>query len=397
MTGNAELMRKINVTLITDAIMEARCISRSELAKRLGLALPTVMRIVDGLIAEGSVVEVGQGNSSGGRKPTMLEMNEDHVYYIGACIQRKLKVVLANAVGVIIARFECLFHYQNLDANIQDQVLMGIEAVVEQAGVPRGKICCIGIGTPGSNFKHTDMVEQYPFGKWADFEVDTWRRSGLLPFPTECENIPKLGALAELRFGSGRTVRNFIYIYADFGIGASIVADGELYMGSGGVAGEFGHMVIDRNGQTCYCGNHGCVEMYASSVAILNRTRDAMEHNRMTLNGVSLASRLQFSDALEALEQGNPAVRAIFEEAGAALGVGMANLINLFNPEMIIIGGELSDCACYVQAAREAALAGVFLHRAEQVEIVPSKLGKDDLLKGAIALAMNRTCPQLPT
>lgn len=391
--GNAELMRKINIELIMRAIQETRCISRSELAKKLGLALPTVMRIVDTLIAEGSVIEVGQGSSSGGRKPTMLEMNEKYTYYIGACIQRKLKVVLANAVGRIISRYECIFDYSDINANILDQIETGVDAVIAQANVPREKICCLGIGMPGSNFNHSPMVQRYPFAKWANIDIDVWHHSDQLPFPTEFENIPKLGALAELRFGSGRNVKDFIYIYTDFGIGASIVADGRLYLGSSGVAGEFGHIVINPEGHECYCGKHGCLEMYTSSMAILNQVRDLMEREKRTINHISVPSSLQFSDAVEALQQGDEAVTRIFSRAGGYLGLGLSNLINLFNPQMIIIGGELSDCDCYVKAAKEAALSGVFLHKAEQVEIVTSKLGKDDLLKGAISLAMNQAFP----
>lgn len=393
--GNSELIRKMNVALIKGAIMESRRISRSGLAKKLGLALPTVMRIVDTLIEEGSVIEVGQGHSSGGRKPTMLEMNEDHVYYIGACIQRKLKVVLASAVGNIIARYECIFNYTNMRANILDQVTAGVESVILQAGVPREKVCCIGIGTPGFNFRHNDRVNLYPFAKWANFDIDAWQQPGMLPFPAECENIPKLGALAELRFGVGQNIQDFIFIYADFGIGASVVADGKLYMGSTGVAGEFGHMVIERDGQECYCGRRGCVEMYASSIAILNRIKEEMKSRKCSVNNVSIPSMLQFSDALEELNQKNPMVEAVFSQAGEYLGVGLANLINLLNPRMIIIGGELSNCACYVQSAQRTAQSAVFLHRAERVDIVTSNLGEDDLLIGAIALAMNRVFSSL--
>lgn len=388
-TGNAEFIRKINLDLITNAILETKCISRSEIAKKIGLTLPTVMRIVDVLLADGSVIEVGQGNSSGGRKPTMLEMNENHTFYIGACIQRKLKIVLANAVGKIISRFECIFDYSNIDASILDQISVGVEAVIEQANVPRDKICSIGIGTPGSDFSHTDKVMRFPFAQWANFDINAWNHSNQLPFPSQCENIPKLGALAELRFGGGRHIKDFIYIYADFGIGASIVTDGKLYMGASGVAGEFGHMIIERNGRECYCGKHGCIEMYASSIAILNQIRDEMSKRHFVVNQISVPEKLQFTDVLEALNQNDREVESVFQQAGECLGIGLANLINLLNPQMIIIGGELSDCAAYVQAAEKVALNGIFLHRAEKTEIVTSKLGDDDLLKGAISLAMN--------
>ncbi|MGI6215623.1 MAG: ROK family protein [Christensenellales bacterium] len=389
-TGNPELIRKINIDLIINLIIEFQPISRSEIAKRSGLALPTVMRIVDILIANEILVEVGPGDSTGGRKPTMIQMNESHTYYIGVCIQRKLKVVLANAVGKIISRHESVFNYQQMSANAFEQISSGIQSVINKANVNINNNCFIGIGTPGSSFKHTIMVDNFPFAKWATFDINKWLQENPLPYPAICENIPKLGAMAELRFGSGQNISNFIYIYADFGVGSGLVANGEIYMGSSGVAGELGHMIIEHDGVECYCGNRGCVEMYSSSLAILSNVRKAMSNYNFTVNGISDANKVQFPDALEELNQGNARVEKIFCEAGYYLGIAMANLINLFNPYMIIIGGELSDCACYVQAAKNQALKHIFLHKAEHVIITTSKLGRDDLLKGAVALAMNK-------
>lgn len=383
------MMRKINSELIINQIMTSKIVSRSELSKQLGLALPTVMRIVDNLIKEEFVVEVGYGSSSGGRKPTMLKINEHYCYFIGVCIQRKLKVVLADTVGTILARYEKIFNYQTLGVDALDQVITGINAVIESANIEVSKNCYIGIGTPGSNFKHTPQVKNYPFYKWANFDANTWMQPNLLPYPAVCENISKLGALAELRFGMGHNVKNFIYVYADFGIGAGIVINGELYMGAKNVAGEFGHMSIEQNGMPCYCGNHGCIEMYSSSIAILDQLRELMRTENLTINGISNPDTLQFSDALDAVEQGSTKVTHVFIKAGSILGKGIASLINLFNPEMIILGGELSNCSCYVQAVKENALSGIFMNAAQDTKIETSQLGHEDLLKGAVALAMN--------
>lgn len=388
-TGNSEMMRKINSELVINQIITSGVISRSELSKQLGLALPTVMRIVEGLLQEGFVVEVGFGNSSGGRKPTMLKINEKYCYYIGVCIQRKLKIVLADTVGTILSRYEKVFDYQRLGNDDLDQIITGINSVISTAHIEIADNCYIGIGTPGSNFKHTALVEQYPFYKWANFDVNTWLYSGLLPYPTVCENIPKLGALAELRFGMGLDVKDFIYIYADYGIGMGIVINGELYMGAGNVAGEFGHMIIEQNGLPCYCGNRGCIEMYSSSFVILEQLRRMMRKKGLAVNNISDPDKLQFSDALISLEQGDPQTTLVFAEAGSILGKGLASLINLFNPELIILGGELSNCTCYVQAAKKAALSSIFMNAARNTRIEISRLGHEDLLKGAVALAMN--------
>lgn len=387
--GNSEIMRKINTELVINQILADGHVSRSGLARELGLALPTVMRIVDDLLSKGIVVETGLGNSSGGRKPTMLEMNEAHSFYIGVCIQRKLKVVLANAVGKIISYYEKIFDYSDMDSVALDQINEGIRQVIQTAGVVIKDNCWIGLGTPGSNFKASNMTSDHPFSKWATFDRNSWMEEGKLPFPATSENISKLGALAELRFGRGSSVQDFIYIYADIGIGAGIVTNGQLYMGSNGVAGEVGHTVIEQNGRPCYCGNQGCLEMYSSSLVILEELRQLMRRKKICINGISDPAKIQFSDALEAVQLGDEAICGIFQRAGKYLGIGLANLINLFNPQMIFIGGELSDCACYVEAARESALSRIFLDRAHNVTIETSQLGHDDLLKGAIALAMD--------
>lgn len=390
-TGNAELIRKINRELVTNEIIDQGCVSRTELTRKVGLAMPTVMRIVDSLIEEGLVLEVGEGNSSGGRKPRLLQLKADSMYFIGACIQRKLKVALSDAAGNIICRHEVLGNYSNISENILDQLVEGIEWVIEQSGVPREKIAGAGIGTPGSLFKHCDLVREYPFVNWAQFDIDTWYRSEKLHYPVEFENIPKLGTLGEMRFGHGRGIRNFIYVYADFGVGSGIVADGQLYMGSNGVAGEFGHMVVDAGGRACYCGNKGCLEMYSASLAIVRELRVSMLAGEKTvLTRFCKPEELNFSHVLEALKKNDLLTAYAFEKAGRMLGLGLANLINLFNPEMVIIGGELSDCRVYVETAKRVALEGIFLHKANDMRIVTSALGGDDLLKGAISLAMRK-------
>ena len=388
-TGNSELIRKINRGLVTNAIIDMGCVSRTELAAKVGLTMPTVMRIVESLIEEGIVIEIGQGNSSGGRKPTLLKLDPECMYFVGACIQRKLKIVLSDAAGNIVCRHEMLGNYNNISENILDQLVEGIERVIEMSGVPREKIAGAGIGTPGSLFKHCELIREYPFVDWAQFDIDTWYRSEKLHYPVEFENIPKLGTLGEMRFGHGRVVRNFIYVYADFGVGSGIVADGKLYMGSSGVAGEFGHTIVEAGGRACYCGNKGCLEMYSASPAIVRELREKMKTGEATiLSRLSTPEELNFSHVLEALKKNDHLTTAAFEQAGRMLGLALANLINLFNPEMIIIGGELSDCRVYVESAKRAAAEGIFLHKANDVRIVTSALGGDDLLKGAISLAM---------
>lgn len=378
-TGNSGLMRSINRNLIIQAMLEHENISRTELVSLVGLALPTVMRIVDSLIEEELVVEVGKGNSSGGRKPMMLRINSDAMYFIGVSIQRVLRVALADACGVIRSRCETLTRTEDDSDTILQQILDCINQVIAMSGVNTNKIALIGVGTPGTLFSHGEELANCPFKIWADFDFTTWKHR--FPFPVEFDNIAKAGALSELMFGCGREAKNFVYVFADYGIGAGIVQNGKLYRGRDTVAGEFGHTGVDMNGQACYCGNRGCLEMYCATPAILRSVQQKFPDNAVH----------DFSQIVEAYRRNETAAISAIRASGETLGLGLANLVNLLNPNMIVLGGELPDaCDGYVETAAQSARRRIFSRAAQDTPIVRSTLGEEGILRGTVALAMNQ-------
>ena len=388
MTGNSGLMRSINRSLIIESIMQQGFISRSEIESSLGLALPTVIRIVDDLLAEGLVMEIGKGDSSGGRKPVLLQINPNAMYFIGVSIQRKLKVVLANAVGTVLDRYEVVGKYDNMAEDILKQILDGIAYIIRHSGVDEAKIASIGIGTPGTLFKHGNRIEDCPFKNWAEFDTNIWKYSGRFKAPVEFENVAKLGALGELRFGYGKSEKNFIYVFADYGIGAGIVADGKLFTGTQGVAGEFGHTIVHEGGEKCYCGNNGCLEMYSATPAIVGKMKSLAAKEEAH---IAADEAMDFPTIMSLLESGNSTAAAVIKKAGKMLGIGLGNLINLINPSMVVIGGELAEsCPLYLDTAKHYARHGIFSRKAEEIPINVSQLGNDSELLGAVALAMNK-------
>jgi len=366
--------------------MEKKSISRSELEVQTSLALPTVMRIVSILIDEGLVIEVGKGDSSGGRKPVMLKINSDSMFFIGVSVQRVMHVVLADMSGNIVSSYGC-----NTVSNINPdlilaQILEGIETVVLQSGIMPSRIKCAGIGIPGTKFSHI-KDSGFPFDVWADFDISIWQKSDKFPYNTEFQNVARLGALGEWMFGAALNCRNFIYIFADYGVGAGVVIDGKLFTGSCGVACEFGHTTVGLDGRECYCGNRGCLEMYCSTSAIIRRYLvDDSGHAELKSK---LLESPNFSIFADAAYGGDRIALGYIEESARILGIGLAGLINLFNPSLVIIGGELAEnCAGYTKIVTDVAKQKVFRNDASVLKIIPSSLKDEASVRGAVALAM---------
>jgi len=387
--GNPEYIRKINRSLIIKTIMENGVISRSELAVRTSLALPTIMRIVSILVEEGLVVEVGKGDSSGGRKPTMLRMNAMSMYFVGVTIQSTMQVVLADISGNVVSSSVCDLDPKYKPDSVLNLIVGEVETLASQRGIPLAKIKYAGIGMPGTGFKHSGGQSNFPFAVWKDFDYGQWQNTGRLPFPVELENVAKLGALGELMFGNAKNHRNFIYVFAGHGIGAGVVIDGNFFKGADGVAGEFGHTIVKLGDRPCYCGNIGCIETYCSTNAVIAQYIDSV-HADNALKGM-LAVSPNFSLLASAAYSGDMFALKCIEDSARMLGIGVGGLINLFNPSLIVIGGELVEsCAGYTSLVAEAARANIFRNSATKLEIIPGKLNDQASVMGAIALAMSK-------
>lgn len=390
LTGNSGLMRDINKNVITNIILQNEPISRSEIAQKASLAMPTVMRIVDSLIEEGLVVEGGKGESSGGRKPILLEINPRSSYFIGIEIARKTTTILTDIRGNIIAINKEKTIYNNGSEVILNQIKDGIDKVIESSGVEKNKIGGIGLGTPGTKFKYGDVLREYPFSSWAELDLDNWLKDDKFDYPIVWENLSKVGALGELLFGKEKGQKDFLYVFADNGIGLGIVLNGELFTGVDGVAGEFGHTIIQPNGKTCYCGNSGCLEMYTSIPSMIKQAKLQSKNSATSILN-KYDENLDFSVLLSALEQGDELAKNVVCQAGEMLGIGIANLINLFNPDAVVIGGEIgSSCIEYVRAAEKSAKSNVFSKAAQNTVITASGLKDNGAALGAAALAISK-------
>ncbi len=249
----------------------------------------------------------------------------------------------------------------------------------------------LGIGSPGPLDPETGVVYRSPNLGWEDVPLKR-RLEEILGVPVLVDNDANLAALGEYSFGAGQGARQMVYVTVSTGIGGGIILDGRIYRGAGGGAGEAGHMVLDPDGPLCGCGRRGCLEALASGTAMASRARELAAAGRGRailaeaggsaggITAVSVARAAAAGDA-EALE--------IISRAGEYLGMGLANLVNLINPDRLVVGGGALEAGETLWAGMERELKARALHPAlDQVRVVRAGLGGRSGLMGAVALAI---------
>lgn len=302
----------------------------------------------------------------------------------------KTAVALATAEGRVIRR-----HRMPTPARQEPEVLLeAICQAIEQVrgDVGMGQVSGVGVGVPGPYDSRLEVLSSSP-------HLPMWRNVPLkqllekkLGKPAFVDNDANAAALGEHRFGAGVGTSHMIYITVSTGIGGGLILGGKLYVGASGAAGEVGHMTIDVNGPRCSCGNFGCWESLASGTALAReavaRLQTSADSRILELAGGDLG-RVKAELIFEAYQQGDVLAAALIQRAAYYLGVGLANLINIFSPEMIVIGGGLSNMGeALLGPAESVARERAFSISASAARIVPAKLGDDSGVLGAVALAL---------
>jgi glucokinase len=276
-----------------------------------------------------------------------------------------------------------------------DAVIANMIASLRQAIANAGEaqLAAIGIDAPGPVDCARGIITSPPnLPGWHDVPLAaTFEKE--FGVPCVLENDANAAALAEHRWGSGRGSRHMLFLTVSSGVGGGIIIDGNLYRGASGAAGEVGHMTINARGARCHCGRRGCLEMYASGIAIARLGRRLVARRPDSLLA-RLARERPLSAKLvhEAADQGDESARKLIAEAGHALGVGLASLINVFNPQVIVLDGSLTKMGdLYLGPARETAQRGSFAQSWSDVRIVVGELGDRSAALGAAAVAMEAT------
>jgi glucokinase len=312
----------------------------------------------------------------------------------------KISTALVDAAGKIIARDYCETRAAEGQKAVVERMLDAAYQVMSKAGLAPSQVTAVGVGSPGPIDARTGVLTATPnLPGWKNVPLKQLIEEAL-GITTFLENDANAAALGEHRFGAGRGVQNMIYVTASTGIGGGLILNGQLYSGTTGAAGEIGHMTVLPWGPYCGCGNRGCLEALASGTAIAREGRELVRRGVPTLIAELAAGhpeRVTAKLVAKAADKGDIEAQEILAEAMTYLGVGMASLVNLFNPELIVIGGGLTNMGeGLFGPVRRAIERRAFTAAARAVNVVPAELGDDVGVLGAVAAAMAQMTSTLP-
>src|SRR4051812_4666990 len=381
--GGLRSLRDANQRRVIEALGQRGVASRADIARATGLSRTTVSSLVGdlkgaGLLVERATPEDGHDQSVG-RPPVLLSFDRSAGAVVGLDFGHShVGVVVGDLSHTVLEE-----SWQDLDVDSSaseglDVATRLVEQALEEADVEREQVLGVGMGVPGPITSANGTVGSTSIlPGWVGVKAAT-SMTEQLGIPVRVENDANLGALAELVWGAGRGARNFIFVSVRSGIGGALVLDGRLYRGSGGTAGELGHTSLRENGEVCRCGNRGCLETVAGTVAV------AGAFNAVRGGDVTI------SELIELAHRGDSLAQRVIADAGRSIGLALANLCNVFNPERAIIGGDLSAAGdVLLDPIAESIGRYAIPSAASEVEVVAGQLGRRAEVMGALALILH--------
>jgi len=361
-------------------------LSIHDICHSVKLSAPTVAKAIEELIDQELIIKVGVGGSSGGRRPGIYGVNPSSRFVMAIDLERSFIRMgifdFANKPASKIYEFnEGLDTLPDVIGFITDKV----NEILKNNKISKKKVLGIGVSLPGlidirTGMSHTYLPDEKPATALSE-------KTGIR---TIVEHDTKLMALGEQAFGIARGYENVLCLNMGSGIGLSMILNGSVYRGHSGYSGEFGHIQVDNSGESCHCGKVGCIETMAAGKSIIANAKKQLKEGADSILKIN-HEKITTSAIISAARAGDELALQLFENAGEALGKGMAILVHLFNPELIILGGELSKASDLLLKPIKKNLTQHTLDRiSKDATIKVSELGDDARLMGALALVMNK-------
>jgi glucokinase-like ROK family protein len=368
---------------VIHALRDEGLISRAEIARRTGLSRSTVSSLVSELQADGLVVErpepAAAHGDQGGRPPILLSFDASAGVAVGIDFDHHhLRVAVSDLSSRILAEREQGLDTDHLAHEGLDAAAELVAELLAEAGVEPSRVIGAGMCLPGPIHRPTGVVGSTAIlpGWVGVAAAEEMRRR--LELPILVDNDANLAALAEAAFGAGRDAKDLVYLMISSGIGAGLVLNGRLYRGAEGLAGELGHVLVDPDGPLCRCGNRGCLETVAGT--------DALAQLLARSHGEGLDGRT----IVRLAREGDLVCRRVIADAGRAVGKAAATLVNVLNPELLIVGGDLSDAGeLLLGGVRESLERSALPTAAQAADVVAGSLGDRAEVLGAIALVLS--------
>ena len=382
--GSLRSLRERNRLQVLEVVRGRGSVSRADIARHTGLARSTVSTLVNELLGAGLLVERGapeDAEPAQGRPPVLLSFDPAAGAVLGLHFDHPvLRVAIADLGYTILAEAELPVDVDHDAQDSLDAAVALVDEVLAKSGVDRDRLLGAGVGLAGPIDQATGTVGSSAIlPGWVGMPVaqELTQRLGL---PVHVDNDANVGALAESVLGAGRGASEMAYIMLGSGIGAGLIIGGQVYRGSGGTAGEIGHVLVDEHGPLCRCGNRGCLETYAGADALLDLLR-RQHGDALTVDGL-----------VELARGGDAACQRVIADAARFVGVAAATLCNQLNPEVLVIGGELAQTgALLLDPLRESIARYAIPAAADDVRVLPGELGERAELLGALVLVLGRS------
>lgn len=365
--------------------------SISEISKETNLSAPTTTKFISELIEKGYLIDHGKQETSGGRKPNIYGLNPDSGYFVGVDIRKH-----SIYIGIIDFYGEVVYMEENDKFNLEDtekildQIYQLTTQAVEKSAIAYSKIIAFSFNISGRVNHNTGVSYNYFFKKERPlaqiFEEKLERKVFI-------ENDSRAMCYGEYIKGVGAGTKNSLFINMSWGLGAGMIIDGHLYYGTSGFSGEFGHMPFFENEIFCHCGKKGCTETEASGSAMHRLLLAKQQAGARSILSplIERNETIRTHDMVQATLEEDMLMIEIVEEIGSKLGKGIAGLINIFNPEMVIIGGSVADVGDYLLLPIKSSIRKYSLNLVSQdTSIKLSSLGNSAGVIGACFIARNR-------
>ena len=378
-TAHFSTMRAINRQIVLNYVRDRGPISRAEIARQTALQRSTISEIVDSLLEEELIEEIGAGRSTGGRCPTLLALRTTGAAAVGIDIApTRTTVAACNLAGRVLEREEF-----ETDHDFETTITRAVGAACRLIEKSQGKIEGVGVSLPGLVDPSTGRLLYIPYFKWRDLDVGP-RIAAATGLDVTIDNDANAAALAELWFGQSEVseARDFIMVFIAEGVGTGIVFDRQIYRGEGGAAGEFGHMIIgERAPVPCSCGSYDCWEAFASgraAVARYSKLAGSAEDSR----------QMSFAQLIDRALRGEGAAREALMETARYLGIGISNLIIGFSPQIVVVGGAITRAWDLVSDLLGEAVKRSVRSDLPSARITRSTIGDQASLMGALSLVL---------
>ena len=391
-SSNVERKKYLQKIKILRSLFFEGAKTNTDICDQFQISSPTSIRLLSQLIEEGLVKKEGQGKSVGGRKPDLYRLQEDSFYVLGIQLERsKLRLaIFDNNNRVILKKENIPFQIDEKENSVEELYKEG-NRLIQNSKINPDKLMGVGIGMPGlvsaeegKNFTYF-ISEEEP-------ESLQEKLSKRFKKPVYILNDAKSACLAEFRFGLAKGKKNVLVISMDWGVGLGIIIDGKMHHGTSGFAGEFGHIPLVEDGLLCHCGKRGCLETEASGLALARKVKEGLNAGESSILGLLSKKdldKMEPENIIGAANKGDQFAINLLSEIGKNLGKGLAVLIQIFNPELIILQGKFSEARQFITIPVQQSINTYCMAQLrEKTEISLSNLGEDSVLLGAVAAVM---------